>query len=198
MNKISEKILADARNEAEQITEKARHEEEDLIKAKDSALADATAEHEERLATIYRSELKRQTAQAEIEFRNAILEAKKALLARVFHEVPKHLLKPECYSRFLEAMVLRGVESGEEEIIVSEQDRYRLDDKFMRQVNEKATEKIGLETHLHPSSDTRVTGGGLFLKEGNIEFNATMATVMQSISEEMEMELARFLFKEGD
>ena len=197
MNKISEKILADARKEADEITDRARHEEEDLVKAKEITLADATAKHVERLAAIYSAEFNRQTALAEIEFRKSILKAKKALLAQIFHDVPKHLLKPERYSRFLEAMILRGVVSGGEEIIVSEKDRYLLDDEFIRQVNKKAAEQTGHATHLHLAPEARETGGGLFLRAGKIEFNAAMATVMQSISEEMEMELARLLFSEG-
>jgi len=198
MNKVSEKILADARKEAADVEEKARREEKDLIKAKEKALAQATAKHEERLATIYSAELKRQEALAEIEFRKSILMRKRELMREIFRDVSEHLLRPEIYPSFLEAMIIRGAVSGEEVIIVSERDRNLPDDTFLKGANEKAAERLGHTTNLRLDSEVRETGGGLFLREDNIEFNASIDTVMRNVSEDMEMELARFLFSEGE
>ena len=198
MNKVSEKILADARKEAADVEEKARREERDLLKAKEKALAQATAKHEERLAAIYRAELKRQEALAEFEFRKSILMRKRELMGEIFRDVAEHLLRPEIYLNFLEAMILRGAVSGEEVIIVSERDRNLLDDTFLKGVNKKAGKRLGHTTNLRLDSEVRETGGGLFLREDKIEFNASIDTVMRNVSEDMEMELSRFLFSEGE
>ncbi len=198
MNKVSEKILADARKEAADVEEKARREEKDLFKAKEKALAQATAKHEERIAAIYIDELKRQAALAEIEFRKSILMRKRELMGEIFRDVSEHLLRPEIYPSFLETMILRGAVSGEEVIIVSERDRTLMDDAFLKRVNEKAAERLGHATNLRLDSEVRETGGGLFLREDKIEFNATIDAVMRNVSEDMEMELARFLFSEGE
>lgn len=197
MNKVSEKILADARKEAAEIEAEARREEGILIKDRDKALALATAKQEERLAAIYRAELRRQKALSEIEFRKSTLLHKRALMEEVFQDVSTYIEAPEIYQRFLEAMILQGVESGEEVIIVSEKDRDLLDDEFLTRVNEKATKQLGRPTNLRLASEARETGGGLYLKQGKIEFNATMDAVMQRIAEDVETELAAFLFSEN-
>lgn len=199
MNKISEKILADANRNAAEIEDKALLEERKYREQKERELAHIESEYHDRLREIYRSELYQEKAKAEIEIRKAILRGKREMMKEVLDYVAEYVKKSsEVYCGFLEAMVLRGILSGNEEIIVSEEDRKIFNSQFLKRLNEKAAEQLGRPTYIRLSTETRETGGGLFLKEDKIEFNATIEAVIKRVSEDCEMALSNLLFSETD
>lgn len=199
VEKIAEKILGDAREEAERLLEEARREaariraqgEEDADRVRASILAQAEAEVER----LRREKL----AEARLEAKRRILAAKRVALDRVFQEALRRLqeLPQGDYFKLLEALILEGAETGEEELILSPADRECLPSGFLQEVNEALREK-GKAGALRLADETRGPDGGVVLRGRRYEIDASLPTLIRSAREGLETAVAEILFGTED
>lgn len=191
---ILKKIREDGRKEVERIKKEAEGEAEKIIKetgrevgsVKEKILHDAQAS--------LREEKKRILTMANLEARKKVLEKKQDLIEESFQEASSHLrhLSDKAYQGTVKKMLLRAVESGEEEVIISPEEEH-ITSALLDKVNEELHSK-GQLGKLKLSSERRGFQGGFILKADRKEINNTFDSLFQERREELEAEVAEILF----
>lgn len=192
---ITSRILADARQKAEQITRDAQHQAERI-------LGDAAqeAQHKREQAAV-EAEKEAQMTQARIassakmEEKKLLLQTKQQLLEECFDLALKKLetLSDEKYNKLLSAMMIKMIETGDEEVIVSEKDKKRLTPDFIYYVNRTvAKEQVACNVKL--SDEKRDIPSGFILKRGDVEINATFEAILRQRRDELSAEVVKILF----
>lgn len=197
--KIVEKILSDARAEAQRLLESAQQQANHI---REQARAEAQRQRELILAQAHEEAQSRRRAQlatAQAASRNAVLAARRAVLDKVFAEVSARLtvLPLNEYRNWLSQLIVQAAETGEEELILSASDKQALGDGFLKEVNTQLV-KQGKKGTLRFSAETRTVGRGFVLKGRNSEINATVQTLLRQAQNELEIEVARMLFTEEE
>ena len=198
LEKIIQRIEQDAQNEidrlksrtsatADEIMKKAQTEAEAL---KAQALEDARSEAEQRK--------ERLIATARLDLRKERLAEKQDAIDAAFREAVENLLNMEDvkYREILRDMILPNVQTGHEELILSERDKTGLGETLLEEVNSQLTES-GKEGKLTLSQDTYNILGGFVLRRGMIELNSSFETLLKSSRNDLESEVSTILFPES-
>ncbi|MCI9609953.1 MAG: hypothetical protein HFG07_07040, partial [Oscillibacter sp.] len=151
-----DRVLGEARAEAEKITAKYQAQAAAEAADLDARNKKAAAEREERLA-----------GTAQMEARKAALAAKQEMVEKAYDLALQKLcsLPEEKYTAVLAELLVRASSTGKEEVIFSEADR--------RKVGKAAVEKANQEggKNLTLSGETRSIPGGFILRSGSVEVN---------------------------
>ena len=198
LEKIIERIQREAQSEvdhaksrtaatADEILKKAQAEAETFSA---QALEDAKSEAEQRK--------ERLIATARLDLRKARLAEKQNAIDAAFKEAVENLLNMEDaeYSKILRDMILPNVQTGHEELILSERDRAKLGEDLLEKVNRQLTES-GREGKLTLSQDTYDILGGFVLRRGDIELNSSFESLLKSSRDDLESEVSKILFPES-
>jgi V/A-type H+-transporting ATPase subunit E len=134
--------------------------------------------------------------------RTAGLEAKKSVLALKQEIVSKafdfakekiaELPEPE-YVAFLAGQASQASRTGQEEILLNKADRARVGAKVVKAANE-LLQKRGLKPALTLGESVSGISGGLVLKQGDIEVNCTIYTLLELSRAELAAQVAEVLF----
>lgn len=195
VEKIVEKILSDARAEAQRIIESARQQAAQIREQ-----AQNEAQHQRELILSQareeaQSRRRAQLAAANAAARNAVLAARRAVLETVFKQAAAQLaaLPLNEYKSWLLRLITEAVETGDEEVILSPADRQAFGEVFVKEANAQLA-KHGKKGALKISVETRDLGRGFVLKGKNSEINVTAATLLRRAQDELEIEVAQMLF----
>lgn len=196
--KIIEKILNDARAEAQRVLESAQAQ---AAQIHEQAQREAQHQRELILAQAQQEAHSRRRAQlaaATAAARNAVLAAKRAALARVFEQAAAKLtaMPVNEYKSWLLRLLLDAVATGDEEVILSPAERQTLGEALIKEANAQLA-KRGKKGALRLSMETRDIGKGFVLKGVNSETNVTVATLVRRAQDELEIEVAQMLFGTG-
>lgn len=195
IEKITARILADAKAEA------------DAIKAQsDAECAGIRAENERRAEERYEklvSEGEKETEQrasrmertASLEAKKGVLSAKQQSVSRAFELAKEKIAAlPEAdYVAFLARQAAAAALTGEETVILCEEDRDKLGEKIVKAANELIS-AAGKKGELKLSGEARPMSGGLVLKRGDIEVNCTVDTLLDLGRGELAAQVAEVLF----
>jgi V/A-type H+-transporting ATPase subunit E len=199
VEKVTRKIAADADARSEEIlTEARRRSEEILARARDEI--SRMEEETERLAGIVeREETERHIALATLENRKAVLREKRTLIERAFEQALEQLASRDkkAYQRMIRNILLQVVESGDEEVIISDHDRSRLDDAFLRDLNATLAKK-GRNGALTIPREAAPIRGGFLLRSGRLGIDCSLDALLDTAREELEIEVSRLLFGENE
>ncbi len=162
--------------------------EAEALKAQ--ALEDARSEAEQRK--------ERLIATARLDLRKERLAEKQDAIDAAFREAVENLLNMEDvkYREILRDMILPNVQTGHEELILSERDKTGLGETLLEEVNSQLTES-GKEGKLTLSQDTYNILGGFVLRRGMIELNSSFETLLKSSRNDLESEVSTILFPES-
>ena len=193
--KLIEKILDEARQQAQANIEKARKEADAILQA-----AKAEAEKKERLtlekARINADEKKRRMiASAELDAKKEKLKAKQDIIEEAFKKALEKLnsLPEQQYFGILEDMLINiGRENCE--LILSDRDKKRLNSAFLDNIKSRLKEK-GYTGNINISDETRDIKGGFILKMGDIEINNSFDAILRMKRDELEPEVVKILFQ---
>lgn len=197
IEKITERILADARAECDGIRAQsdervAAIREENAKKADErywSLVREGVRDTEDRVARLSRT--------ATLEAKKSVLSMKQDAVSRAF-DLAKEKIRslPEAdYVAFLANQAAAAAITGQEELIFSEDDRARVGAKCAKAANELLAEK-GKDGLLTVSDTTRPMSGGLILKQGDIEVNCTVDTILELSRGELAARVAEVLFEQ--
>ena len=224
IEKITERIAADAQAEAERVLSSAR-EEAAKITAKYKAQADAEAadlaaknakaavEREERLVSV-----------AQMEARKVQLAAKQEMVEKTYALALEKLcaIPEEQYTQVLADLLVQASSTGREEAVFSAGDRDRVGKAAVARANEilakraapdvsqggskvadllskvatSVTAKAKGTAALTLSKETRTIQGGFILKDENVEVNCTFDTLVRLQKAETAGMVAKKLFPE--
>jgi vacuolar-type H+-ATPase subunit E/Vma4 len=190
---VTEKILADAHAEADNIK---KHAEENLAqeqqnfgrrlaqyKQQTDALAQKAAE-DEKLHLL---------AAARMDLAKQHLAEKRGILDELFSQARKQLqaLPDDQYLGLCEKLMLAAVETGDEEVIVDKGEQ-RIDHKFIKNVNRKLGP--GFKGNLRLANGKQNLGGGFILKRARVKTNISLEVLLNQARKDLEIELAKELF----
>jgi V/A-type H+-transporting ATPase subunit E len=195
IDKIKARIESDAKSEADAILEEAARECKAIRadyedKAKDEywrVVRAGVKEAEQRVQRLDRT--------ARLEAKKSILSMKQEVVSEAFELARKKILSlPEGeYVAFLARQCAQAAITGQEEILMNESERTRFGAKVVKSANE-LLRKRALPAQLTLGTETRNISGGLFLKQGDIEVNCTVDTLLDLSRGELASQVAEVLF----
>ncbi|HBR09573.1 MAG TPA: hypothetical protein DD735_11870 [Clostridiales bacterium] len=186
----------------------AEEEIREMREASDARCAEIMAEYERQAQAEYWQMIKDGARQIEDSAsraeRTAGLEAKKLILAmkqqmvsRAFELAREKIaqLPEQDYVGFLARMASSAAITGQEELIFNERDSQRVGRKVVKAANEWLA-RGGMRQGLTLSDETREISGGLVLRQGDIEVNCTVDTMLALGRGELAAQVAEVLFKD--
>jgi V/A-type H+-transporting ATPase subunit E len=190
---VIEKILADAREEAEKIKKQADEKESTEQQKFDEQLNEhkkQTSALAEKLAKEKKLHL---LAAARMNIAKEHLAEKNKILDQVFDQARENLksLPDDKYRELISNLMLEAVETGDEEVIIDSQEK-RIDDALIEQVNSKLGSKR--KGNLKLSGEKMPIGGGFILKRGRVKTNVSFNVLLSRARKELEIDLVNELF----
>ncbi len=182
----ADSMLSREKAGAESIVEKAKKNAERLREDLTKKAHERADEHGRRIETLAGLELRKET-----------LREKKNLLDEAFAKAEERIasLPPDEYLAFLKPIIIGAVESGNEELILSERHRDIFTPDFLDKLNGELGSEKG---RLRMGEDSGEFSGGFILRDGRKETNMTLRSLIGSQRDGLEPEVANILFGEGE
>jgi V/A-type H+-transporting ATPase subunit E len=186
---VVEKIMADARQEAEKIKSQAA----DKFKAEWAESSSRLEEYRQQTDAIARkagADAKAQVlSSARMELAKEKLAGKAKMLDEVFAKAEQRLktMPDEQYRLLMTKLMAESAQTGDEEVIIDVNEK-RIDQSLIDQVNSRK------QSNLKLSGQRETIGGGFILKKGKIKNNCSLKVLLSRAGNELEMELAKQLF----
>ncbi len=192
---VVEKILAEAKAEAEEII-KSIKDKASVEKAKlDEQLAKYRKETEALAKAAAEDKKMRMLATARMDIGKELLAVKLALLNEVFVKAGEQIkaMGDQEYQELISGLMVKAVETGDEEVIIGRKES-RIDDEFIKHINRKLGS--GFKGNLRPAKDKADIAGGFILRRGKIQVNVSTEVLFSEVREKLESELCNELFGE--
>jgi V/A-type H+-transporting ATPase subunit E len=191
---VVEKILADARAEADKIKKKA----DDKETAEQSKLSEQLDEYKKQTQILAQQagtdEKSHILAAARMNIAKEYLAEKRKILDEVFeqaHQQLQNLPDPE-YHALIKKLLIEAVETGDEEVVVDTNEG-RIDHDFIKKINRELGP--GFKGNLKLSKERQNLGAGFILTRGKIKTNVSIEVLLDLARKEMEIKLAKELFE---
>lgn len=209
IDKICDKILSDAQAECAVLIDRANAQAQEITQSY-AQIAQTQAEQILSRGRKNADERKERLAGvAQLEARKLHLQTKQQMISSAFDAALKELcsMEQEEYIRVMAALAADGAVSGKEEVIMSSRDRESIGKQVVSEANKlikarseaadaNAVKKLisMLSGGLTLSDETRDICGGLILREGNMEINATFETLIRLAEYDISGQVAEILF----
>lgn len=193
--RVIEKILADAKAEAEKIAKEAGGKES----AEQARLAGQLQEYKKQTGILAdraaKDEKSHILAAARMEIAKEFLAEKRKILDEVFGSARQRLqtLPDGEYRGFMGRLLLEAVETGDEEVIVGK-DENRIDQQLVNQINQQLSSAGKGNLKLSGERQSAPRGSGFILRRGKIKTNVSLDVLFARVRRELEIELGRELF----
>ena len=191
---VVEKILADARAEADKIKKQADDKETDE-QAKLSEQLDEYKKQTEILAQkAGKDEKSHILAAARMNIVKEYLAEKRKILDEVFEQARRQLqnLPDAEYHALIKKLLLDAVETGDEEVIVDTNEG-RISEELIKEINQQLSSDR--KSSLKLSDQRQNIGAGFILSRGKIKTNVSIEVLLDQARKELEIQLAKELFK---
>lgn len=195
VEKIKEKILQDSEARANAIIADAKKQAQEIIDNANVKAAKKAEEIKKKASSDAADKLRISNSMLELEMRKDILSTKQQLIEETFKKALESLshMNDGEYEAMLQSLVIKAVETGEEEILLSKQDKNRLSADFSNKINLNLAQ-IGKKGNLKFSDEARNIIGGFVLKSGGVEMNYSFEALLRMYRDEIEPEVAAILF----
>lgn len=191
IEKITSKILDDAKDQAEASLNEARLRAESIVndareKAKELEMSLTSSGEVERDKL-----MGRRKSVAEIDGRKIVLAEKRKLIDKAFEEAADIIasMDKEEYTGLLFEKIIQGEAKGCE-LVLNQEDRDSIGEILVSKVNKE----LG-EGSLKLSEEVRNIKGGFLLKRGRIYINSSIENMISDVKEELITEVAEKLFR---
>lgn len=192
---LTEKILEEAKHKEKEIAAYAESEKEKILSSKIKE-----AEDEKRLILLKAEEeaktkKERIISSTTLKVRNEKLEIKQKLISDVFDKALEELcsMNSSKLKNFIKHTILDLDIEGDETIILNEDGKSKIDDKFIEDLNFifLARNKKG---ELKVREENGNFKGGFIVEKNGVEINNTFESLMDSMKDELEYEVSKALF----
>lgn len=190
--------MQDAEFKAENTIKEARNKEIEIINRKKD-LANKVARSLVESAEIENKALiERAISSAQLEARNKKLLAKQGIFNMIFDEVEDRLRKMnlDVYQQFVRSSILSLDIEGDEEIVMSIDDKAKLPNDFISNLNNELINS-GRVGNLRFSEDSRDLRGGYILTKNGIDINNSFKAMIATLRDELEFGVNKILFDEN-
>jgi V/A-type H+-transporting ATPase subunit E len=191
---VIEKILADAKAEADKIKKQAEEKQADEQAKFNEKLNEYGMQTKSLAERLGNEEKLHLLAAARMDIAKEKLAEKNKILDEVFDQARQNLqnLPDEQYRDLITKLMLDAVETGDEEVIIDKNET-RIDEKLIDRINQKLgpDRKAGLKI----SEERRQLGAGFILKRGRILNNVSLEVLLAQARKNLEIDLAKELFE---
>jgi V/A-type H+-transporting ATPase subunit E len=197
--KLRNKIISDAEAEARRIVEEGESEAAGIKAEAESQAREIASEFAEKAQARADEYIRRQISLRELEARKAVLAEKGALIDDVFAKALEELRERDRKRGYTitRKLLLSAVETGDEEIILSPEDKRHMEASFIKALNAELV-KAGKRGEVTIAGETRDIKGGFVLRRGRAETNASFDTLLAMLRDDIEIEIADTLFGAED
>ncbi len=191
---VTQKILADAQAEADKIAGQAGEKEQAERAEFDQQLAEYRKQTETLAEKAGEEKKAHILAAARMEVAKEYLAEKRKILEEVFCAAREQLLGlgDDEYCRIMTKLMLDAVETGDEEVIVDNNET-RIDRSFIKHINRELG--TGYQGNLRLAEERQNLGPGFILRRGKIKNNVSIEVLLSQARTELEIELAKGLFE---
>ncbi|MBW7992552.1 MAG: hypothetical protein FVQ84_21405 [Planctomycetes bacterium] len=191
---VVEKILADARAEANKIKKQA----DDKETGEQDKLSQQLDEYKKQTQILARQAGEDKNshilAAARMNIAKEYLAEKRTILDEVFEQARQQLLNlpDEEYQALIKKLLLEAVETGDEEVVVDTNEG-RISEELIKEVNQQ----LGSDrkSSLKLSDQRQNLGAGFILTRGKIKTNVSIEVLLDQARKELEIQLAKELFE---
>ena len=192
---LTEKILEEAKHKEKEIAAYAEGEKEKILSSKIKE-----ADDEKKLILLKAEEeaktkKERIISSTTLKVRNEKLEIKQKLISEVFDKALEELcsMNSSKLKNFIKHTILDLDIEGDETIILNEDGKSKIDDKFIEDLNFifLARNKKG---ELKVREENGNFKGGFIVEKNGVEINNTFESLMDSMKDELEYEVSKALF----
>jgi len=192
---INDKIISDAKIQANKIIAQAEDNATNIIK-KGEKEADNV-----KKAILYKinqeASLKKGKilTDANLEAKKTILLEKQKIMEDVFVKALESIvrLSNQDYLHFIKKLILDNIESGDETIFTGSLDKNKISKDFIEEINKELKTK-GKKGELKLSTSYLPIKGGIIIGSGAIRKNISLELLLKNIREESEMQISKLLF----
>lgn len=187
MDKVSQKILDDAKKEDDRIIKEAEKKRKEIEKVTAAEIKKLTEEIERKAREAEEKEYERLIGLKNIEQKNTLLEYKHHLMNELFKKVKEEILKNNKYPELIKSLFEVSVDSGKEEVLVGKNEKI-IDKEFINKLNKNKG------WHLKLSKEKLPIKGGFILRSEKTQIDASIETILNEKKEVLEPEVVRILF----
>lgn len=192
---ISEKIISDAKIQADKIIAQAEDNANNITKkGKKEAdnIKNIILYKNKQEASLKRSKI---LTEANLEAKKTILLEKQKIIEDVFNKALENILKlsDKDYHNFIKKLILDNIEIGDETIFIDHSDQKKISKSFIEDINKelKSKEEKG---ELKLSTSYLPIKGGVIIGSGKIRKNISLELLLKNVREESEMQISKILF----
>jgi V/A-type H+-transporting ATPase subunit E len=192
---INNKIISDARIQAEKIITQAEDNANNIIKkGKKEAdnIKNKILYKNNQEASLKKSKI---LTEAKLEAKKTILLEKQKIIEDVFDKALEIILKlnDKEYHNFIKKLILDNIEIGDETIFIGSSDQRKISESFIEDINKELKSK-GEKGVLKLSASYLPIKGGVVIGYGKIRKNISLELLLKNVREELEMQISKNLF----
>ena len=192
---INNKIISDARIQAENIIAQAEDNENNIIKKGEKEadnIKNTILYKKNQEAFLKKSKI---LTEANLGVKKTILSEKQKIMEDVFGNALESILKSgnKNYQNFIKKLVLDNVEKGDETIFIGHSDKNRISEDFIEDINKELKAK-GKKGELKLSTSYLPIKGGIIIGSGAIRKNISLELLLKNVREESETQISKILF----
>lgn len=183
--KVTEKILDDAKNEAKEILDTFKAEAKNIRDDYGKRIADKKKQIEADVAAVRENEILRALSQNRLEFSKKLVRQKHKFIEDIIEDALKKVHGHKEYVTFLKVLIKKsGKKEGE--LLLNKQDvkRYGSEiEKFMKKEGFRYTIK----------GDNEISGG-LIIKKGKTTYLGSLAIIRELLGDELTIAISQVLY----
>lgn len=192
LNNLTSKIIKDAEDKKAVILAEAENEKNKILSKKQDEASSIEKSILEKAKMEADSRKERIISGAELHARNEKLEAKQKVISAVFEASIEALCNAsdEDLKGFVKTVILNSDIAGTQNLILNEKGKNVIDAAFVEEINKE----LGSKANISLSNETGNFKGGFVLEKDGIEINNTFEALVNSLRDDLSLEVARVLF----
>ena len=192
---INNKIISDARIQAEKIITQAEDNANNIIKKGEKEannIKNVISYKNTQEASLKKSKI---LTEANLKAKKTILLEKQNIIEDVFDKALEIILKlnDKEYHNFIKKLILDNIEIGDETIFIGSSDQRKISESFIEDINKELKSK-GEKGVLKLSLSYLPIKGGVVIGYGKIRKNISLELLLKNVREESEMQISKDLF----
>ncbi len=200
---LRNEIIRQAKEQASVIVEREqRIAERDLEYAREDAKAIQEQERS-KLQPLVETEKKKISSSAEMEARRILLEKKEELVSKLFADVEQRLEQMRNSDNYVD-IIARSIENGFEtignDLVVeySEKDKEIFSDNFISKIKSRISKSIGVKVNIEFQSSNDIMSAGVIIKsrDGRIVIDDSFSNLIKRLKEELRGKVSEILLQE--
>jgi V/A-type H+-transporting ATPase subunit E len=192
---INNKIISDARIQAEKIIAQAEDNANNIIKKGEKEadnIKNVILYKNKQEVSLKKSKI---LTEANLKAKKTILLEKQNIIEDVFDKALEIILKlnDREYHNFIKKLILDNIEIGDETIFIGSSDQRKISQSFIEDINKELKSK-GEKGELKLPASHLTIKGGVIIGSGKIRKNISLELLLKDVREESEMQISKILF----